>query len=106
MKIALVQMDLAWCDTQANLQHAEELMRRQLGADVYVLPEMFTTGFSMSATQYAEEGEGKTLTALKACAVVVTDDILQSGLFYATVHGDEVVESLVTLCMLWGFPTR
>ena len=57
MKIALVQMDLAWCDTQANLQHAEELMRRQLGADVYVLPEMFTTGFCMEPHRIAEPTE-------------------------------------------------
>lgn len=68
MKIALVQMDLAWCDTQANLQHAEELMRRQLGADVYVLPEMFTTGFCMEPHRIAEPTEGPTLDWMRRMA--------------------------------------
>ena len=54
-------MNLAWCDTQANLSHAEELIKSQLGADVYVLPEMFTTGFCMEPERIAEPMEGPTL---------------------------------------------
>lgn len=61
MKITLIQMDLAWCDTQANLRHAEEMMRRQPDSDVYVLPEMFTTGFCMEPHRIAEPAEGPTL---------------------------------------------
>ena len=61
MKITLIQMDLAWCDTQANLRHAEEMMRRQPDSDVYVLPEMFTTGFCMEPHRIAELAEGPTL---------------------------------------------
>lgn len=54
-------MNLAWCDTQANLSHAEELIKSQLGADVYVLPEMFTTGFCMEPERIAEPMEGPAL---------------------------------------------
>ena len=34
MKISLVQMNLAWCDTTENLRHAEELITSNGGADV------------------------------------------------------------------------
>lgn len=45
MKICLIQMDIAWADVNANLQTAEHLVAGAEKADVYVLPEMFTTGF-------------------------------------------------------------
>ena len=38
-------MDIAWADVNANLQTAEQLVSGAEKADVYVLPEMFTTGF-------------------------------------------------------------
>ena len=61
MKISLVQMNLAWCDTQANLSRAEELIKSTPGSDIYVLPEMFTTGFCMEPKRIAESMEGPTL---------------------------------------------
>lgn len=61
-------MNLAWCDTQANLSHAEELIKSQLGADVYVLPEMFTTGFCMEPERIAEPMEGPTLQWMRRVA--------------------------------------
>lgn len=68
MKIVLVQMNLAWCDSQANLYHAEEMIRRQPDADVYVLPEMFTTGFCMEPHRIAESAEGPTLAWMRRVA--------------------------------------
>ncbi|MCB1653563.1 MAG: amidohydrolase, partial [Pseudomonadales bacterium] len=47
LNIALVQTTLAWHDRQANLEHFELLLEQARGADLIVLPEMFTTGFSM-----------------------------------------------------------
>ena len=69
LRVALLQNDIIWENVDANLAYCEKALQA-LDADVHVavLPEMFTTGFSMSATQYAEEGEGKTLTALKEWA--------------------------------------
>ena len=61
-------MNLAWCDTQANLSHAEELIKSQPGADVYVLPEMFTTGFCMEPSRIAEPMEGPTLEWMRRVA--------------------------------------
>ena len=68
MKIALIQMNLAWCDAAENLRHAEELIKSQPGADVYVLPEMFTTGFCMEPSRIAEPMEGPTLAWMRRVA--------------------------------------
>lgn len=76
MKIALIQMSLTWCDTAANLRRAEELIANAPGADIYVLPEMFTTGFCMEPKYIAEPMEGPSLawmqsmTAKKNAAIV------------------------------------
>ena len=60
LRVALLQNDIVWEDVDANLSYCEKALQA-LNGDVHiaVLPEMFTTGFSMSATQYAEEGEGR-----------------------------------------------
>ena len=69
LRVALLQNDIIWENVDANLAYCEKALQAlDADVDVAVLPEMFTTGFSMSATQYAEEGEGKTLTALKEWA--------------------------------------
>ncbi len=61
-------MNLAWCDAAENLRHAEELIKSQPGADVYVLPEMFTTGFCMEPSRIAEPMEGPTLAWMRRVA--------------------------------------
>ena len=61
-------MDLAWCNTQDNLGRAEQLITNNLGADVYVLPEMFTTGFCMEPHRIAEPMEGPALQWMKRMA--------------------------------------
>lgn len=48
LRIALVQTDLYWEDVTANLASLEErIMSIENSVDMIVLPEMFTTGFSM-----------------------------------------------------------
>lgn len=55
MRLALVQSDIYWEDIQANLSMFEEkIWKVDKVVDVIVLPEMFTTGFSMNAAQLAE----------------------------------------------------
>ena len=68
MKIALIQMNLAWCDAQENLNRAESFIRNHPGADVYVLPEMFTTGFCMEPQRIAEPAEGLALRWMRRMA--------------------------------------
>jgi len=60
MKLALIQMDIAWGNPKANQAHAEQLILSTPGADVYVLPEMFSTGFCTVPETYAEQLEDST----------------------------------------------
>ncbi len=69
LSISLLQMHLAWHDPQANLAHAETLMRQvPAGTHLVVLPEMFTTGFSMEAAGWAQSAQAETLAWMQAQA--------------------------------------
>ncbi len=57
MKICLLQTDIAWNNPEANHKKAEGLIRGLDKADVYVLPEMFSTGFATNPEGIAEEDE-------------------------------------------------
>ena len=60
MKVAAIQMDVAWEQVDRNLGRAGELIAQAAGegADLVVLPEMFATGFSMNAEELAEPPGG------------------------------------------------
>ena len=45
MNIVMLQTDIVWAQPQANIKCAEQLMDSMPGADLYVLPEMWATGF-------------------------------------------------------------
>ncbi len=65
LAICLVQAGLAWESPAVNLEHFDELTGSGTGADLIVLPEMFTTGFSMDSTRLAETMEGPTVTWMR-----------------------------------------
>lgn len=49
LRVSLVQTDLVWDSPLANCGHLEEHLTHIIGqTDLVILPEMFTTGFSMS----------------------------------------------------------
>ena len=69
MKITIVQTDIVWENKQENLR----VLRRKLTAlcgttEIIVLPEMFSTGFSMNSKELAEPLSGETITTLKQWA--------------------------------------
>ena len=61
LKIALVQTSLVWENHSANLELMDKHLAKIIAADVIVLPEMFTTGFSMDPARLAEKIDGKTM---------------------------------------------
>jgi len=71
MKIAALQLDIAWHDRETNYSKAREfaLQARKRGADIFLLPEMFATGFSMDRAFTAESLEGKTPEMIRSLAV-------------------------------------
>ena len=61
MNITIIQTQLAWENREKNLQHFEKSVSSiSSPTDIIVLPEMFTTGFTMNPEKNAEEhlGEG------------------------------------------------
>ncbi|MGP1124133.1 amidohydrolase [Serratia sp. CY47444] len=53
LKITLLQQPLVWRDGLANLAAFDALLAPIAGRDLIVLPEMFTTGFAMDASESA-----------------------------------------------------
>lgn len=69
MKIALIQAPLVWENPQANRVYFEDKIKSVSDEiDLVVLPEMFTTGFSMEPKNLAESVDGETILLLKNLA--------------------------------------
>lgn len=86
LKLALFQTDIAWENKPENLKriHAK-LQMLPPGTDLVVLPEMFTTGFSMHSEALAEDCGGATIAALREWAARY--DVALAGSFIATQDG-------------------
>ncbi len=62
LRVTLVQTELAWQDPAANRRNLAAHFRGLVGhTDLVVLPEMFSTGFSMDAEALAEDMDGPTV---------------------------------------------
>lgn len=69
LSVAIVQADLHWHDPAANLKmFADSIDKLQQPADLIVLPEMFSTGFTMDAESQAERMDGPSMTWLRDAA--------------------------------------
>jgi omega-amidase len=66
MKITIVQPETIWEDKQANYSDIERITETLSGkTDIIVLPEMFTTGFTLNAEKLAEVHDGDTFQWMK-----------------------------------------
>jgi len=69
MKISVIQPDSVWEDKQANFRKIEGLISEMNGkSDIVILPEMFTTGFSMNHEHLSEPPDGETFRWMAAIA--------------------------------------
>ena len=69
MKIALIQSDLYWEDVSKNRKSFESKINQiDSSVNLVVLPEMFSTGFTMNAPEVAETMEGETVLWLQSVA--------------------------------------
>lgn len=67
LKVSLIQADVKWHDIDYNLQMFDRLIDEGAGdADLFVLPEMFSTGFTMSPETVAENMDGKAVSWIVA----------------------------------------
>lgn len=86
LRISILQTDIAWENKQENLR----LLRKKLEAlrgttEIVVLPEMFSTGFSMQSELLGETNDGKTISTLKQWSAEFQTAI--TGSFIATDQG-------------------
>lgn len=55
MKVTILQTDIEWGSPRGNILRVEQLMAQELDSDLYVLPEMWSTGFATEPFGIAEE---------------------------------------------------
>lgn len=69
MKTALIQSEIIWENPEANRNYFEQKINTiSESIDLIVLPEMFTTGFTMNPETVAEAIDGKTMGWLQSLA--------------------------------------
>lgn len=99
MKATIIQTHLHWENREKNIAHFDGLINTINETNLIVLPEMFTTGFTMDPAKNAEPWDGETLQWLKEKAkqknAVVTGSVAveENGkyfnrLFWAQPNGD------------------
>lgn len=94
MKITLLQTDIAWNDTRENMRRVERLMNCSPGSDVYVLPEMWNTGFLVEqsvsymedscrqALRFMQEQAARMDAAVAGSVAMVDDEGRRRNRFY------------------------
>ena len=69
LSVSFFQYDIAWEDKEKNLSFVERALAQLSGtSDLLVLPETFSTGFSMNSEKLAEPVSGKTIAILSRWA--------------------------------------
>jgi len=69
LKVTLIQSPLFWQNAPENRKMFEEkITRLEQPTDLVILPEMFTTGFTMEAAKFAESMDGPTGGWMKSMA--------------------------------------
>lgn len=88
LRISIVQADIAWEDTHANLAHFDSLLTTLPPTDVVLLPEMFSTAFSSNAQALAEPTNGTTMQTVLGwakkyqCAFIGSFIAVEQGKYY------------------------
>jgi omega-amidase len=79
LTITLIQAGLAWHDVRKNLDRFDAIIRGIEGAtDCVLLPEMFTTGFTMHPEEFAEDMGGPAVERLVRWAELRGADVAGS----------------------------
>ena len=92
MKITILQRDIVWADPTRNVQRADEAIDGNPGSDLYVLPEMFSTGFCTQPEGIAEPAENRTVSWMKAkasqtgAAIAGSIAVHEDGRYYNRFH--------------------
>ena len=112
LRISMIQSHIIWEDREENLGYYGELLRRVSGrTDLAVLPETFTTGFSMDVEKQADTMESQTVPTIKewakkyklAVAGSLSRKITESsttGLF-SSLRKERSIITISVICSVW-----
>lgn len=87
LKVSLVEFNMAWENPKVNLEYLDKILKDHQ-SDLILLPEMFSTGFSMNPEEIAEEPLGESYKWMKSkavadnCAVVGSIPTREDGKFF------------------------
>jgi predicted amidohydrolase len=105
LSISIIQTNLHWEDKAANLQMLEEKIRNiKEKTEVVVLPEMFSTGFSMKTEKLAETMDGETVQWMKRIAA--EKKIILTGSFICRGAESDLADTDKTVQDASSVPTR
>lgn len=88
LSVAIIQTELKWEDIDENLFRLTEKLNQVSDTDLIILPEMFSTGFTMNAKLVAERESGKAVNWLikmatsKKTAITGSLVIEENGNYY------------------------
>ena len=89
LKFSLIQTALFWEDKEANLSmFSEKINAIDQPTEIIVLPEMFTTGFTMQPEKFSETMEGPTIDWMRRWSfekkAIITGSIIieENGKYY------------------------
>jgi len=100
LKVTIVQSNLIWENPIENRKHfSEKIAVIKKGTNLIVLPEMFTTGFSMNASELAEDEKGATLqwmqnearkhnSAITGSVIISENENYYNRLFFVFPNGE------------------
>lgn len=99
LKITIIQSELHWENAAANrAMFSEKIQNIKEETDLIILPEMFTTGFSMNAEKLAETNDSETLqwmiqeakkynTAITGSVIISENNKFYNRLFFVFPDG-------------------
>lgn len=89
LKVVLIQSDLVWENPEENrINFTNKITGILQDVDLIILPEMFTTGFTMNANEVAETMKGhtvewmQTIASQKKCAIIGSVVIKENDKLY------------------------
>lgn len=88
MKVTLIQHDIKWEDKNYNIKQYQDYIDNIKETDLIILPEMFTTGFTMKPSMFSEKMNGETvnwmknIAHIKNCAITGTLIIEENDNYY------------------------
>lgn len=85
LKLSVVQPEIIWHQVDKNINNIETLLDRADGADLIVLPEMWSTGFTMKTHLFLDSAE-KALAKMKEWSVSTQACVL--GTLIVEEHGN------------------